>query len=266
MEVPTLLVAIPVLGQHRLTHQLLDDLARQQFQSFDVLVVDNGGDYPRLGSERVLRPGRNLGWAGGSNRGFREGFTAGYSHVMTLNNDTRLSPDFITGIMDKRLPDDAGIVGPVYDDKCPHQRCDHEGSAAEYSGAEYVRRVPFVDGTSLTLTHAAWLAVGDLDIRSFGNYSWGADLDLCFRVRRAGFACYVAESSFMNHLGRKTADAVAGKHRYRRTASVQRNRGIRRHYRRAEWAALCNEAVVRTALEAAQPGRHWHTAARSATG
>jgi len=35
----------------------------------DYLIVDNRGDYSAVSKERVLKPGENLGWAGGSDVG-----------------------------------------------------------------------------------------------------------------------------------------------------------------------------------------------------
>jgi GT2 family glycosyltransferase len=67
----SLLVTVPVYGQHDYTHALVEDLERKDA---DYLIVDNRGDYPKLGGEQVIRPGENLGWAGGSDLGFRIAF------------------------------------------------------------------------------------------------------------------------------------------------------------------------------------------------
>ncbi len=209
-----LLVAVPVYGQHEYTRDLIVDLSEQDSADFDVLVVDNRGDYQPSRDEHVIRPPKNLGWAGGSNLGFREGFGNGYSHVMTLNNDTRVSRSFVSGIMDPRLPDDAGVIAPLYDDYWPQQLCDFSGSAAEFVAHDAYRDVAFTDGVSLTLTRAAWTSAGDLDTTSFGRCGWGADLELCFRIRQSGHGCYVTERSYLNHFGRRTANAVVGRLRY----------------------------------------------------
>lgn len=88
----SLMITVPVFGQHEYTHALVADLERE---GADYLIVDNRGDYPRIGTERVSTPGENLGWAGGSELGFRLAFAEGYSHAMTLNNDTRVSKDLL---------------------------------------------------------------------------------------------------------------------------------------------------------------------------
>lgn len=57
------MITVPVFGQHEYTHALVADLERE---GADYLIVDNRGDYPRIGTERVSTPGENLGWAGGA--------------------------------------------------------------------------------------------------------------------------------------------------------------------------------------------------------
>ncbi|MBV8952354.1 MAG: glycosyltransferase family 2 protein, partial [Actinobacteria bacterium] len=92
------LVVIPVYGHHDLTHALVGDLNREEHLA-DVVVVDNGGDYPAFDGETVLRPGSNLGWAGGTNYGTVEERRPEHVGFVWLNNDTRLSRDFIAGLI-----------------------------------------------------------------------------------------------------------------------------------------------------------------------
>jgi GT2 family glycosyltransferase len=222
----SLLITVPVYGQHEYTHALVEDLEREDA---DYLIVDNRGDYPKLGDERVIRPGENLGWGGGSELGFRIAFSEGYSHAMTLNNDTRISKGFVAALVDPRLPNDAGIVGPLYDDPFGFKatQASYEGPAANYTPIPRYRKVSAVDGTAMMLSLKGWRRVGGLDLRSFGRYGWGADLDLSFRMRRAGFNLYATEMAFINHFGRKTANAVFGKFRYRYSAERHAKRGMR---------------------------------------
>jgi GT2 family glycosyltransferase len=214
-----LLIGVPVYGQHEYTHALISDLRRERA---DFVILDNRGDYPRIGDEHVITPGRNLGWAGGSNFILRYAFANGYTHAMTLNNDTRLSVGFIDGILDPRIPDDAGIVVPVYDDTGGHKRIlsDYRGPALDYQPKPMLRKLPFTDACAFMITRSAWLAVGGFDERSFGKFAWGADVDLCLRARVAGFGIYGTELAYINHFGRKTANqfsfyAARSQFRYR---------------------------------------------------
>jgi GT2 family glycosyltransferase len=223
-QVVSLLITVPVYGQHDLTHALVQDLERE---GADYLIVDNGGDYPALGNERVVTPGTNLGWAGGSDCGFRIAFSEGYSHAMTLNNDTRISKGFVEALVDERLPDDAGVVAPVIDHGFPSAESDEKPDAADYSPIQRYRQVPVIEGTALVLSRKCWQAIGGLDLQTFRRYGWGVDLDLALRARDAGFGLYVTELAYINHFGHKTAVANFGRRRYEWRANYEKVRGLR---------------------------------------
>lgn len=207
----SLLITVPVFGQHEYTHALVRDLERERA---DYLIVDNGGDYPRLRKERIIAPRENLGWAGGSDFGFRIAFSEGFSHAMTLNNDTRISRGFLAALLDPRLPANAGIVGPTVDHGFPCAESSSKPVAADYRPRAFYRRVPAVEGTALMLSRDCWRHIGGFDLRSFGRCGWGADLDLALRARKAGFGVYTTEMAFINHFGRKTGDVRFGRRRY----------------------------------------------------
>lgn len=183
----SVLIVVPVFGQHEYTHALVGDLERE---GAEYLIVDNRGDYPRISNERVVTPGENLGWAGGSDLGFRIAFSEGHSHAMTLNNDTRISKGFVTGLLDPRLPGDAGIVGPMFDHGFPCAEDDQKPNAADYIPRPRYRAVSAVEGTALMLSRECWQAIGGMDVRTFGRYGWGVDLDLALRARDAEFGLY----------------------------------------------------------------------------
>jgi GT2 family glycosyltransferase len=214
-----------VFGQHEYTHALLGDLERERAE---YLIIDNRGDYPIISSERVIRPGENLGWAGGSDLGFRIAFSEGYSHAMTLNNDTRISKGFAAALIDPRLPADAGIVGPLIDHGFPCAEADQKPDAANYAPRSRYRTVPAVEGTALMLSRECWRRIGGLDLRTFGRYGWGIDLDLALRARKAGYGLYTTEMAYINHFGHKTANAQFGRRRYEWEANFAKVRGLRR--------------------------------------
>ena len=67
-----------------------------------MLVVDNGSRdgsveavRERFPAVRVLALPENRGFAGGNNAGIRAALDAGAQGVLLLNNDTRVSPDFL---------------------------------------------------------------------------------------------------------------------------------------------------------------------------
>jgi GT2 family glycosyltransferase len=220
----SLLIAVPVYGQHEYTHALVHDLERE---GADFVIVDNGGDYPPLGNERVVKPGRNLGWAGGSDLGFRIAFSEGYSYAMTLNNDTRISRGFVDAVTDSRLPGDVGIVAPTIDHGFPSAESKLKPDAVDYVPVQRYRAVPVIEGTALGLSRTCWQTIGGLDLQSFRRYGWGVDLDLALRARDAGFGLYVTEMAYINHFGHKTAVANFGRRRYEWQANYEKVRGLR---------------------------------------
>ncbi|MFV0495906.1 glycosyltransferase family 2 protein [Mycobacterium sp.] len=221
----SLLITVPVFGQHEYTHALVADLERE---SADYLIVDNRGDYPRIGGERVETARGNLGWAGGSELGFRIAFAEGFSHAMTLNNDTRISHGFVEALLDGRLPGDAGIVGPMFDAGFPYAVTTDKPDAADYLPRPSYRVVPAVEGTALSMSRECWDAVGGMDLSTFGRYGWGLDLDLALRAQRAGFGLYTTEMAYINHFGRQTANAHFGGRQYHWGASGSMIRGLSR--------------------------------------
>jgi GT2 family glycosyltransferase len=240
-QLVSLLITVPVYGQHEYTHALVQDLERE---GADYLIVDNGGDYPATGKERIVKPGRNLGWAGGSDLGFRIAFSEGYSHAMTLNNDTRISRGFVGALVDRRLPDNAGIIGPVIDHGFPSAESDQKPQAADYSPNQQYREVPAVEGTALALSRECWQTIGGLNLHTFRRFGWGIDLDLALRAQDADFALCITEMAYINHFGHKTAVANFGRRRYEWRANFEKVHGLRqlhgrkwrKRFPRGSWA------------------------------
>jgi len=147
---------------------------------------------------------------------------------MTLNNDTRISKGFVTGLLDPRLPADAGIVGPMVDDGFPYAVDYQKPEAANYSPRPQFRMVPAVEGTALMISRECWEQAGGLDLPDFKRYGWGNDLDLALRARKSGYGPYTTEMAYINHFGRRTANTHYGSWRYELGANVAMLQGLRR--------------------------------------
>jgi GT2 family glycosyltransferase len=221
----SLLITVPVYEQHEYTHAIVGDLEREGAK---YLIVDNRGNYPKIADERVITPRENLGWAGGSELGWRVAFSEGYSHAMTLNNDTRISKGFVAALLDSRLPADAGIVGPVIDHGFPCAEAEEKIDAANYVPRPCYRIVPAVEGTALMISRECWLTIGGLDLHTFAPYGWGIDLDLAARALEAEYGVYVTEMAYINHFGHRTARATFGRQRYQLMANLAKVRGMRK--------------------------------------
>lgn len=245
------LVTIPAFGANELTHAVVPDILAES-DLVDLLIVDNGGHYEKIADEWVIRPGENIGWAAASNLGFRTAFRRGYEYGVTLNNDTRLSPGFFDGLLDTRLPDDVGIVGPTYNGWWAVQASEFDGPVGQYQPIDYFRPVPTIDGTAMMLSAEAWETVGGLDERTFGQFAWGADIDLCIRARRAGFGVYITERSFVHHLDKVSASEAFGKNRYFLRANHDCQRAMKRLYGRKQLQAIRKSQPVRIPFDASE--------------
>ncbi len=201
------LVVIPVYGHAEMTHALLGDLDRETDVA-DVVIVDNRGDYPARGSEGVVRPGSNLGWAGGTNAGTTSMRTGDHTSFLWLNNDTRLTTGFVAGLAEAQRRTRAGIVGPFYDCHWLHQRDPSLVPVDQYQPVAQHFRAPFIDGTAMLVPASTVDAIGLLDADTFAPLGWGAELDYCLRARDAGMKVVVTRLAYLNHRRSVTAQTV----------------------------------------------------------
>jgi GT2 family glycosyltransferase len=207
------LVVIPVYGHDEMTHDVLRDLDRERDLA-DVVVVDNRGDYQPLGAEDVLRPGSNLGWAGGTNLGTVERRRSDHVGFVWLNNDTRLSRGFVAGLLRAWRATGGGLLAPAYDCFWIHQRAPETPPVDDYRPRPIHFRAPFVDGTCMFVPATTVDAIGLLDAETFAPIGWGADLDYALRARAARLDVVVTRLSYLHHeksvTGKTVFDGIEG--------------------------------------------------------
>lgn len=245
------LVVVPVLGNLKMTHTLLADVARES-HLVDVLIIDNGCDYSRFRSERCFVPGRNIGWLSACNAGLEIGHAEGYAATILLNNDTRLSFGFFAGLLEASRAPSVGLCAPFYDDVWRVQRSGYSGCAAQYQPECVLRDAPFADGTCLLVKREAYERVGQLDAERFGRYGWAADFDYALRVRAAGLRVCVTGMSYLNHYGGTTASSLHP--RYSELACEEAMAGMAARYG-PDWSDLLGDGeYVRQVYAAARKG------------
>ncbi|QWT23592.1 glycosyltransferase [Subtercola sp. PAMC28395] len=204
------LVVIPAFGLPELTDAVVHDLCRDGSDldpAVRIVVVDNAGDYvlPQ-GQISVYRPGRNLRWIGAANWALQTSSREGYSACVVLNNDIRLSPGFLNGLIAPlRAAENIALAAACYDDFWLHQRAQTiPPTAAEYVPRDMLRDVDFCDGTAIAFAVPSVVDLGGLDEVTFPGHGYGADIDLAIRVRAAGLRCVVTEEAYVSHLRRQT--------------------------------------------------------------
>jgi len=191
------------------TAACLRSLARSEGAPFDVLLVDNGS--PDSSGERLhatfpalpyVQTGRNLGFTGGNNRGIEWALGTGAEYVVVLNNDTVVAPDCIARLVaSARARPRVGAVAPTMLVLDAPDRVWYaggtlslfrglgvhrgEGDVAErVDDARGPEPVTFITGCCMLLTREALETVGAFDDAYF---AYGEDMDLSFRLMRAGF-------------------------------------------------------------------------------
>ena len=205
---------------HRAEHQLI--------------VVDNGSDdqspemveleFPDV---LLIRNGRNLGYAEGNNVGIR---AARGRYVLLLNSDTEAGPESLSRLADfleshplcgavgsqlfepdgtvqracMRFPTLAVLIGY---DTCFGRRVPLKRAIDNYFYREFdhlsSRDVDQPPGAALMVPKRLYDSIGllDPDLYLFFN-----DVDLCRRIRRAGYTIhYLVESKILHHGGASTS-------------------------------------------------------------
>jgi len=205
-------------------------LRAQSWPDWKLIAVDNGssdGAPERLAAIadpriELLRNRRNLGFARATNRGLRQGLSAGGKFFFLMNNDVAFEPDFLAGLMRDRAalgaeviaprimymktPDKAWYAGGHFNDHWVFKSV-HEETVPQ--GSEPSRMVDFASGCCLGLSRAVLERVGLLDERFFVYFE---DTDYCLRLKRAGIPIHYVPDQVMLH----DSSALSGGHNSRR--------------------------------------------------
>ncbi|MGE3175189.1 MAG: tetratricopeptide repeat protein [Planctomycetota bacterium] len=206
-------VVIPCLGGADLTAACLDSLRQQDApHRLQVILVDNAGcdataALARRPGVEVLRQERNLGFAGGCNRGLAH---ARSPFVLVLNNDTQAAPGLLSRL-ERALrrcdriafaaPISNRVKGPARIDCGDHGRTDAGRREIERELCDPARdRVQDTDslsGLCLLGRAATWRQLGGFDERFMpGNFE---DDDLSLRARLFGHRLVIAGDAFLHH-------------------------------------------------------------------
>ena len=248
-------MVIPVHGNYALTRSCLTHLAAQTV-AHRTIVVDDGS--PDETAQRIRDEWRDVSLVElPGNRGYTHAVNAGVAHgegehVVLLNNDVELRPDFLERLVaplsanpragsaaslmlvpGEQLIDSAGVTAdPTLAGFARLQGL----SASEATGHEgTVLTGP--EGTAGAYRRQAWEQVGGLDERI---EAYMEILDLALRLRTAGWESVYVPAAVGVHLGSRTYGR--GSDRQRRLAGFSRGYLLRRY------GVLRSAAAPRTIL------------------
>jgi GT2 family glycosyltransferase len=115
---PKVAVVVPVFNKIALTVRFLESFKHVTYPHYSIIIVDDGStdltserirhDYPGV----ILLSGNgNLWWSGGTNVGVRYALEHGFDYVLTINNDTRVSQNFLTRLVETAQAHPRTLVG-----------------------------------------------------------------------------------------------------------------------------------------------------------
>ena len=201
--------------------ECLRSLEKAAYGNLEIVVVHNGprseefDKAVRGASSRVsevLFTGYNAGFAAGSNAGMRAALSRGAEHVLLLNDDTVVAPDFLGTLTAQAEADGPGMFGPrIFYFSEPEKiwftgaafdssTCSFTTPGADLTESVWGRPEPadtdYVTGCCLLVSRKVLETIGLLDERFFLYWE---DADWCFRARARGFRCGIVPSSRIWH-------------------------------------------------------------------
>lgn len=226
----------------------LSSLRASDYGNLEVLLVDNASQdgspsyvaqaFPEV---RVVGNKRNLGFAGGMNRGIAQ---ARGPFLAFLNQDTTVRPDWLGSLVRALGVAGIGVVGSkiYYPDgrtlqhaggviRYPQALADHYGYRQLDQGQwNEPRDVDYVTGAAFATRRDVLEAIGTFDEGFHPAYF--EDADLCFRAREAGYrVLYEPEAVVVHH---ESATTVRDSYAYYRAYHQGRLRFVLKHYSAAQ--------------------------------
>ncbi|MEI6872022.1 MAG: glycosyltransferase family 2 protein [Verrucomicrobiota bacterium] len=199
------------------TLECLNSLQRDLYSNKEIIIVDNASSDGSIESiersgfnVKLVRSSRNLGFTGGNNLGLIEAQKYGVRYAFLLNNDTTVEPRALSALVEvaEERPSDA-ILSPVIHYSDVPAEIWFAGATLRINRGEALHDLslvpgrlsetytsPWVSGCAMLIRMVAVDQVGGFDERFFLNWE---DVDLCVRMRKAGWEVSVVPRSRIYH-------------------------------------------------------------------
>lgn len=231
---PLVFIVIPVFNRVGYTIACLESLRQQTLKDVRTIVVDDGstdGTSEIIGQKfpevTVLQGTGHLFWTASVNMGIRHALEAGADYVLTLNNDTIVTPAFMENMMHWAKLKPNALLGALDIDARSHKLY-YGGESFQWalSKSTYLldilppaqqhglHEVSLYPGRGLLIPRVVFEKVGLFDEKRLPHYL--ADYDFTQMARRDGFKVYC---NYDAHL--LTYPEEGGDHKIRNTKSLQ---------------------------------------------
>lgn len=226
---PDVDVVVVAYGQDHVDTGLSTVLASEGLTTH-IWLVDNGnttGAVQRLEGTTgitVLRPGRNLGFAGGVNHGASYGRA---ETLVVLNSDTRVAPDALRRLVDVAAEPEVGIAAASVRRAGHPDLVNSAGNPLHMSGLSWAgahnqpavehvlrRAAPMASGAAFAIRRRRWMELGGFWAAYF---TYHEDTDLSVRVWQRGWRVDYVPDAVVEH------DYEFGRNQFK-LARVERNR------------------------------------------
>jgi GT2 family glycosyltransferase/glycosyltransferase involved in cell wall biosynthesis len=220
---PRTTIVVPVFNAFEATSACLASLAKHvDLTSSRVLMIDDGSSDPRISplladygardGFHLLTNEKNLGYTRTINRGIR---WAGRDDVLLLNSDTIVTPNFLEGLRQTALADEAaGTVTamgdnagafsfPEFNQPNPKPEAvshdDHAAAILKRTRACEPVEVPTGSGFCMYIRRAVFDAIGLFDEEAFPR-GYGEENDFCMRALKSGWRNLVCPNAYVFHV------------------------------------------------------------------
>lgn len=221
---------------HDLLKKFLPSVVEHTPDSAAVYVADNGStdnsislirsEFTRV---RIIENGSNLGFAGGYNQALKD---VDEEYVVLLNSDVEVSEGWLEPLIKGLSDSNTAACQPKilsYAEKDKFEYAGASGGMIDKLGYPYCRgrifdhtevdngqyndaiQIFWATGTCLAVKKSAYFEVGGLDPDFFAHME---EIDLCWRLQRAGYSIWVQPDSEIYHVGGGTLTVLNPKKTY----------------------------------------------------
>ncbi|HET6402043.1 MAG TPA: glycosyltransferase family 2 protein [Candidatus Kapabacteria bacterium] len=229
MSAPRVGIVLVNWNSYEDTAACLHSLAAITYPNVEIIVVDNASrdesatklqaEFPGI---TFLRSKENAGFTGGNNLGIKYALDADCDHVLLLNNDTFVLPNFLEPLVARMASDSkiAAVSGKIYyapetrggEDRIIwyagcyrkwHMGYHHYGVEEKDTGQfDVPREIPYASGCLMLLRGSALRKIGVLSPEYFIYWE---EADWCHRALDAGYICMYEPKSVIYHNFRSAA-------------------------------------------------------------